>query len=172
MKVVVKLGRIKLEFGAKNNRKGIVEWNQGEEVHMVDLPADPAQIPDIFVYLVSIISVLCLWLERDIRLSSPCPKKCPFTLTNTTSQPQNERPTIFYLIFGITNSDRPNHFRTLTAPCKSPISHAKCRRVGRPRVLCVHGRFSVGILLFSCPLCGSIHKRRLPTLRPNDLPPS
>lgn len=58
MRVVVKLGQIKLEFRAKTNRKGIIEWNQGEEVHMVELPADPAQLPDIFVYLVRIVSVL------------------------------------------------------------------------------------------------------------------
>eukprot|EP00903_Cladosiphon_okamuranus_P014837 g13738.t1 len=52
MRVVVTLGPTKLEFKAKSNRKGIVEWNQGEEVHMLELPADPAQIPEIFVYLV------------------------------------------------------------------------------------------------------------------------
>lgn len=32
MKVVVTLGRTKMEFRAKSNRKGIVEWNQGDEV--------------------------------------------------------------------------------------------------------------------------------------------
>lgn len=52
MRVVVKLGNIKLEFKAQSNRKGIVEWYQGEEAHMLELPADPAQIPDILVYLV------------------------------------------------------------------------------------------------------------------------
>ncbi|CAM9162703.1 unnamed protein product [Scytosiphon promiscuus] len=52
MRVVVTLGPTRLEFRAKSNRKGIVEWNQGDEVHMLELPADPAQIPDIIVYLV------------------------------------------------------------------------------------------------------------------------
>lgn len=32
MRVVVTLGRTKLEFKARSNRKGIVEWNQGDEV--------------------------------------------------------------------------------------------------------------------------------------------
>lgn len=32
MGVVVTLGNIKLEFKARSNRKGIVEWNQGDEV--------------------------------------------------------------------------------------------------------------------------------------------
>lgn len=32
MRVVVTLGHTKLEFRAKKNRKGIVEWNQGDEV--------------------------------------------------------------------------------------------------------------------------------------------
>ncbi|CBN80088.1 conserved unknown protein [Ectocarpus siliculosus] len=52
MRVVVTLGQAKLEFRARSNRKGIVEWNEGDELHMLELPADPAQIPDIFVYLV------------------------------------------------------------------------------------------------------------------------
>lgn len=34
MRVVVTLGRTKLEFRARSNRKGIVEWNQGDEVRM------------------------------------------------------------------------------------------------------------------------------------------
>lgn len=34
MRVVVTLGRTKLEFKARSNRKGIVEWNQGDEVRM------------------------------------------------------------------------------------------------------------------------------------------
>ncbi|CAM9402960.1 unnamed protein product [Ectocarpus sp. 12 AP-2014] len=52
MRVVVTLGQTKLEFRARSNRKGIVDWNEGDELHMLELPADPAQIPDIFVYLV------------------------------------------------------------------------------------------------------------------------
>lgn len=53
MRVTVMLGSMKLEFRARSNRKGIVEWNQGKEAHTLELPADPAQLPDIFVYLVS-----------------------------------------------------------------------------------------------------------------------
>lgn len=34
MKVVVTLGRTKMEFRAKSNKKGIVEWNQGDEVQL------------------------------------------------------------------------------------------------------------------------------------------
>ena len=32
MRVVVTLGHTTLEFRARSNRKGIVEWNQGDEV--------------------------------------------------------------------------------------------------------------------------------------------
>ncbi|CAN0419054.1 unnamed protein product [Discosporangium mesarthrocarpum] len=52
MKVVVMLGPVKLEFSERKNRKGIVEWNQCEEAHMIDLPVDPSQLPDVVVYLV------------------------------------------------------------------------------------------------------------------------
>lgn len=53
MRVLVTIGRAKLEFKAKSNYKGVVEWNQVEEKHSLELPADPAQIPDIVIYLVS-----------------------------------------------------------------------------------------------------------------------
>lgn len=39
MRVVVMLGRTKLEFKARSNRKGIVEWNQGDEVRKRSLNA-------------------------------------------------------------------------------------------------------------------------------------
>ncbi|CAM9547986.1 unnamed protein product [Ascophyllum nodosum] len=52
MRVMVTLGRVEIDFEAKSNKNGIVEWNRGEELHTLELPADPAQIPDIIIYLV------------------------------------------------------------------------------------------------------------------------
>jgi hypothetical protein len=52
MRIQVTLGKHVLDFKLRKNRKGIVEWNQVEEVRSISLPADPRAIPDVCVYLV------------------------------------------------------------------------------------------------------------------------
>ncbi|OQR94660.1 hypothetical protein THRCLA_08129 [Thraustotheca clavata] len=51
MQVVVTCGPVEINFERRENNNGVVVWNQLEETDNVVFPADPDQIPDIFVYL-------------------------------------------------------------------------------------------------------------------------
>ncbi|CAN0166928.1 unnamed protein product [Ascophyllum nodosum] len=52
MRIVVTLGPTEIDFGAKVNSNGYIEWNRAKELHALELPADPAQVPDAIIYLV------------------------------------------------------------------------------------------------------------------------